>query len=73
MSLISRYVDLASKIVSIKEYFLGFFEEDDTTGQGLFDILNLRCLGLDIYNVRGQGCDNVSNMKENIKEYKRNS
>lgn len=34
MSLILRYVDISSKIVSIKETFLGLLEVNDTTGQG---------------------------------------
>lgn len=53
MSLILRYVDLSSKTVSIEESFLGFLEVDDTTGQGLFDVLQseLKFLGLDIDNV----------------------
>jgi hypothetical protein len=38
---------------------------NDTTEQGLFDVLQneLQNLGLDIDNVRGQGYDNGSNMK----------
>jgi hypothetical protein len=38
---------------------------NDTTGQGLFDVLEeeLKKLDLDINNVRGQGYDNGSNMK----------
>ena len=40
-------------------------EINDTTGQGLFDVLQneLKILDLDISNVRGQGYDNGSNMK----------
>jgi hypothetical protein len=38
---------------------------NDTTGQGLFDVLQneLKSLDLDIDNVRGHGYDNGSNMK----------
>ncbi|GJT83047.1 zinc finger MYM-type protein 1-like protein [Tanacetum coccineum] len=38
---------------------------DDTTGQGLFDgtLDELKSLGLDIDDIRGQGYDNGSNMK----------
>jgi hypothetical protein len=40
-------------------------EVNDTTGQGIFDVLEeeLKNLGLDIDNIRGQGYDNGSNMK----------
>jgi hypothetical protein len=63
MSLIIRYVDTSSDC--IEESFLGFLDINDTTGQGLFDVLQneLKSLDLDIDNVRGQGYDNGSNMK----------
>ncbi|XP_050876335.1 uncharacterized protein LOC127080045 [Lathyrus oleraceus] len=65
MSLIIRYVDISSASVSIEESFLGFLNVNDTTGQGLFDVLQnkLKELGLDLFDVRGQGYDNMSNMK----------
>ncbi|XP_048504198.1 uncharacterized protein LOC125499433 [Beta vulgaris subsp. vulgaris] len=65
MSLILRYVDVASSSIIIEESFLGFLNVNDTTGQGLFDVLRneLKDLNLDIDNVRGQGYDNGSNMK----------
>ncbi|CAH9093975.1 unnamed protein product [Cuscuta europaea] len=65
MSLILRYVDVSSNDVGIEESFLGFLNVDDTTGQGLFDVLQdeLKKLILDIDDVRGQGYDNGSNMK----------
>ena len=65
MSLIIRYVDLSSNDVKIEESFMGFLEVNDTTGQGLFDVLvsELNSLGLDIGDVRGQGYGNGSNMK----------
>jgi hypothetical protein len=42
-----------------------FLNVNDTSGQGLFDVLQeeLKNLDLDIDNVRGQGYDNGSNMK----------
>ncbi|CAH9059455.1 unnamed protein product, partial [Cuscuta europaea] len=59
MSLILRYVDVSSNDVGIEESFLGFLNVDDTTGQGLFDVLQdeLKKLILDIDDVRGQGYD----------------
>ncbi|GJW40508.1 zinc finger MYM-type protein 1-like protein [Tanacetum coccineum] len=65
MSLIISYVDVSSSSIIIEESFLGFLNVYDTTGQGLFDVLQseLKLLDLDINDVRGQGYDNGSNMK----------
>ena len=73
MSLIIRYVDSSSSDVSIEESFLGFLDVNDTTGKGLFDVLEneLKLLGLDIDDVRGQGYDNGSNMKGKYKGVKK--
>uniref|UniRef100_A0A8R7TCA7 DUF4371 domain-containing protein n=1 Tax=Triticum urartu TaxID=4572 RepID=A0A8R7TCA7_TRIUA len=67
MSIIIRYVDSSSSHVCIEESFLGFLDVNDTTGQGLFEVLEneLKLLDLDIDDVRGQGYDNGSNMKGN--------
>ncbi|XP_021843059.2 uncharacterized protein [Spinacia oleracea] len=65
MSLIIRYVNISSNSVTIEESFLGFLNVNVTTGQGLFDVIQneLKNLDLDIFDVRGQGYDNGSNMK----------
>jgi hypothetical protein len=65
MSLIIRYVDSSSDNISIEESFTVFIDVNDTTGKGLFEVLEneLKSLDLDIDDVRGQGYDNGSNMK----------
>ncbi|XP_050908763.1 uncharacterized protein LOC127122481 [Lathyrus oleraceus] len=65
MSLIIRYVDISSASVSIEESFLGFLNVNDTSGHGIFDVLQneLKELGLGLFDVREQGYDNGSNMK----------
>uniref|UniRef100_A0A8R7P9H1 DUF4371 domain-containing protein n=1 Tax=Triticum urartu TaxID=4572 RepID=A0A8R7P9H1_TRIUA len=67
MSIIISYVDSSSSHVCIEESFLGFLDVNDTTGQGLFEVLEneLNLLDLDIDDVRGQGYNNGSNMKGN--------
>ena len=73
MSLIIRYVDSSSSDVRIEESFIVFLDVNDTTGQELFDVLEneLKLLGLDIDDVRGQGYDNGSNMKGKHKGVKK--
>jgi hypothetical protein len=65
MTILVRYVKFSNDSVTVEESFLGFLHVDDTTGKGLFDITvaELKSLGLDIDDMRGQGYDNGANMK----------
>ncbi|PWA36504.1 zinc finger MYM-type protein 1 [Artemisia annua] len=58
-----RFVERKSQVSENQN--AGFLNVDDTTGQGLFDVTHdeLKSLGLDIDDIRGQGYDNGSNMK----------
>lgn len=58
-------VSLKNNTFSVEERFLTFCPINDTTGEGLTSFLlkTLENYGLDIYNMRGQGYDNGSNMK----------
>ncbi|KAL6567777.1 hypothetical protein OROGR_001445 [Orobanche gracilis] len=65
ISLIICCLDDSQISSKIEEYWVHFLEVCDTSGLGLFTHLQntLITLGLDIDDIRGQGYDNVSNMK----------
>lgn len=65
MSLVLRFVNMASLDVSVEEHFIEFLQVNDQTGRGLTDALlaTLDELGLNINDCRGQGYDNGANMK----------
>jgi hypothetical protein len=70
MSLTIRYVNTATDEQSdvsevIQEHFINFLEVEESTGKYLLDILllELKRLGLDVSDIRGQGYDNGANMK----------
>ncbi|XP_047320227.1 zinc finger MYM-type protein 1-like [Impatiens glandulifera] len=66
MTIAIRCVDIDDIIVKVHEFFIGFINVEDTSGLGLFKRLEdvLIELHLNIDDIRGQGYDNGSNMKE---------
>ncbi|XP_019259427.1 PREDICTED: zinc finger MYM-type protein 1-like [Nicotiana attenuata] len=69
MSFILRSIDISATPIKITEYFLEYLKVDDTSGKGLFEVImnEIENIGLDIDNLRGQGYDNGSNMKESFR------
>ncbi|XP_076944684.1 uncharacterized protein LOC143615449 [Bidens hawaiensis] len=65
MTIIVRYLKLSSNSVTVEKSFLGFLNVNDSTGKGLFEITveELKSLGLELDDMRGQGYDNGANMK----------
>ncbi|XP_076921446.1 uncharacterized protein LOC143582853 [Bidens hawaiensis] len=65
MTIILRYLKLSSNSITVEESFLGFLNVNDTTGKGLYEITveELKSLGLELDDMRGQGYDNGANMK----------
>uniref|UniRef100_K4C0D2 DUF4371 domain-containing protein n=1 Tax=Solanum lycopersicum TaxID=4081 RepID=K4C0D2_SOLLC len=65
ISFIIRSVDILKTQINVTKYFLGFFKVDDTSRKYIFEVIldEVKCIGLDIDNLRGQESDNGSNMK----------
>ena len=65
MFFVLQCVDISSTPIQVNEYFLEFLKVNDTSGNCLSNVIidELKILGLDINDLRGQGYDNGSNMK----------
>ena len=65
LTVILRSVEIVGKSVDVVEHFVGYLNVDDSSGEGLTDLLLRRLddLGLSLSNCRGQGYDNGANMR----------
>ncbi|KAF2884162.1 hypothetical protein ILUMI_22021 [Ignelater luminosus] len=66
LSFVVRFVNVVNKRIEVCERFLGFFPITNTTGEGLYEYLTetlLPMFDLNLYDLRGQGYDNGSNMR----------
>ena len=71
MFLSLRYVSdgtLLGSSASVYEQFIKFIHVESSTRQNLFSVLKqeIKSLGLNINDIRGQGNDNGSNMKGKV-------
>ncbi|XP_070668502.1 uncharacterized protein [Malus domestica] len=66
MSFIIRNVDVTKTPIKVEEFFLEFLNVHDSIGCALFNVLlgALSTLKLDVDDIKGQGYDNRSNMKD---------
>ncbi|XP_063788649.1 zinc finger MYM-type protein 1-like [Pseudophryne corroboree] len=65
MTVVIRFVSCKENNVLIEEHFLGFLEVDNSSGEGLCEIIltKMSSWNLNIENIRGQGYDNGANMR----------
>ncbi|KYQ53250.1 hypothetical protein ALC60_07613 [Trachymyrmex zeteki] len=65
LSIVVCFVLLDAKVVQVREHFLGFSPITNSTGEGLSEFIleELSKLKLNVYDIRGQGYDNGTNMR----------
>ena len=59
-------MNISSTLIKITKYFLEFLKVDDISGKDLFKVIvdEIKNIGLDINNLRGQEYNNGSNVNE---------